>query len=143
MTQQNLSSSKVPDGCEKMLIFSEVNGSCGAHCNLGHKNRRSIKAPVRKGWTLYTSVDNPGGTGDHENYFPQSTDVYELDGSKYRKCGKKAVHIRSKNKHEPWYSLSGIYSDIIFLFSKNNRYTIEAQFSDDIKYTRALNPDYG
>ena len=140
---RNFSSDIVPAGCEKQLFFSEANSSCGSYCDFGHLQRRSAESFIRKGWTLYTSVDKPDGTGDHENYFQQSKDVYELNGSKYTKCKKKAVHIRSRSKHEPWYSLSGIYSDIIFLFSKNNVYRETIDSPDDISYTRVLSPDYG
>lgn len=145
MMYQNSSDGRIPVGCEKMLIFAENESSCGSYCDLNNKQRRSTADKIaRKGWTLYTSVDTPDGTGDHENYFQRSTDVFELNGSHFKKCKKKAVHIRSRSKHEPWYSLSGIYSDIVFLFSKDGKYTRRVLDSpDDINYTRVLSPDYG
>ena len=145
MMYQNSSNGEIPVGCEKLLIFADNESSCGSYCDLNDKKRRSTADVIaRKGWTLYTSVDKPDGTGDHENYFRQSSDVFELNGSQYKDCKKKALHIRSISKHEPWYSLSGIYSDIVFLFSKNGKYTTRVLDSpDDIKYTRVMNPEYG
>ena len=145
MMYQNSSDGSSPVGCEKMLIFAANISSCGSYCEINNRRRRSIgDGLARKGWTLYSSVDEPDGTGDHENYFQQSTDVFDLNGAQYGNCVKKAVHIRSKNKHEPWFSLSGIYSDIVFLFSKDGKYTTRVSDSPhEIKYTRVLNPDYG
>ena len=145
MMYQSSSYGEVPAGCERMLIFANNESSCGSYCDLNEKKRRSTEDEiVRKGWTLYTSVDKPDGTGDHENYFQQSSDVFELNGSQFRDCKKKAIHIRSRIKHEPWYSLSGIYSDIVFLFSKDGKYTTRVLDSPDaIKYTRVVNPEYG
>ena len=90
-------------------------------------------------------MDNPQGTGDHENYL-KNTEAYDIDGSKYGKCRKKAVNIRSRNMHEPWYSLSGIYDDVTLLFSRNSRYysaSVLESSPDDISYTRTLSPKYG
>jgi len=92
-------------------------------------------------------LDNPQGTGDHENFF-KKTEAFSLGGQKYEKCQKKAVHIRTRYMHVPWYSLSGIYPDITLLFSKNSKYFTDP--SDpldsnpgDISYTRTLSSDYG
>ena len=90
-------------------------------------------------------MDNPQGTGDHENYL-KKTNAFSLDGEKYEKCQKKAVHIRTKYLHEPWYSLRGIYPDITLLFSKNSKYSTiprPGAPTGDISYTRTLSPDYG
>ena len=93
---------------------------------------------------ILLSLDNPGGTGDHENYL-KKTDAFLLSGEKFERCQKKAVNIRTKYAHEPWYSLSGIYPDITLLFSKDSKYTsnpLHAK-SEDIFYTRTLSSDYG
>ena len=47
------------------------------------------------------SIDDCDRSGDHENYFINVTEAYEIDGTKYTNCEKKAVTYRSKNEHKP------------------------------------------
>ena len=95
------------------------------------------------------SYDDPDGTGDHENYMSKSNEIFALDGTKYSQCEKKALHIRSRNSHEPWYGLTGKYSDLTFLFSNDTNFYRASEnlksFDGDIKrkYTRILSADYG
>ena len=92
------------------------------------------------------SVDNTDGTGDHENYLVKAEEVFELDGTEYRNCSKKAVHIRSRSRHEPWYGLSGIYSNIIFLFSKRSKFFLTSpikHWHTAVHYKRSLSAEYG
>ena len=57
---------------------------------------------LRLFWRLFNfSIDDCDGTGDHENYFKDITDAYEIDGTKYTNCRKKAVSYRSKDEHKP------------------------------------------
>ena len=49
----------------------------------------------------FFSIDDCDNTGDHENYFKDVTEAYEIDGTKYTDCKKKAVTYRSKNEHKP------------------------------------------
>ena len=70
-------------------------------------------------------MDTPDGTGDHENYFLNTKKAYELDGTLYENCIKKAMNIRSKEKHESWRAI-----DKTFLYSKDFKYVYENQ---DIK----------
>ena len=85
------------------------------------------------------SVDDTDGTGDHENYLVETKTVFALDGIEYGDCKKIAVHIRSRSRHEPWYGLSGKYSDIIFLFSERTK----NETSVHVGYTRSLHADFG
>ena len=62
-------------------------------------------------------MDTPDGTGDHENYFLDKTDAFELDGTHYQDCIKKAVNIRSKKYHESWTAI-----DKTFLYSNGFKY---------------------
>ena len=89
---------RVAFGCEDILIFSDINSTCGSMCG-SKRNKRS--ASLRTGWTLiYMSQDSPMGNGDHENYFDyvnrkrDRLTVYDLNGEAYTNCEKKAIHIR-------------------------------------------------
>ena len=50
-------------------------------------------------------MDTPDGTGDHENYHVKTTDAYELDGTYYKDCIKKAVNVRSKKDQISWIAI--------------------------------------
>ena len=65
------------------------------------------------------SIDNCDNTGDHENYFKESTDAYDIDGTKYTDCIKKAVRYRSTEEHKLLSSLT----EIVFLLSDGLEYT--------------------
>ena len=60
----------------------------------------------------FFSIDDCNGTGDHENYFKDKTDAYDVDGTRYTNCRKKAVSFRSKNEHKP---LSRLIENDFFL----------------------------
>ena len=68
---------------------------------------------------LIFSIDNCDNTGDHENFFDDSTDAYEIDGTKYTNCVKKAVRYRSKYEHK----LISDLSEIVFLLFDGLKYT--------------------
>ena len=68
---------------------------------------------------LIFSIDNCDNTGDHENFFDDSTDAYEIDGTKYTNCAKKAVRYRSREEHKLISSLTGI----VFLLFNGVKYT--------------------
>ena len=76
-----------------------------------------------------------------------------MDGVKvFNDCTKIAATVRTMNVHSPWHS-----SNFTFLFSKESKFysrgqevTIEEIKPNDvdnvasvIKYTRALDPEYG
>ena len=90
----------IPSGCEGKLIFSPIQSSCGSMCG-AHRKKRSEQA--RTGWTLYyTNRDSPNGSGDHENYFEylhgkkDRLTVYDLNGTAFTHCEKKAIHVRKR-----------------------------------------------
>ena len=87
------------------------------------------------------SIDTPQGTGDHENYLKDERKGYRLkaDGSiefQYNDCEKKAVMVRAKNGHKPWYALSEY--KLIFSNPATDRYVYMPK-----DYTRTLRPHYG
>ena len=95
------------------------------------------------------SLDTPSGTGDHENYFEfdQVEPVCEADGVCYKKCFRRAVHIREIETQVPWYG-SGentlIFSDstkMITKFYKSLENMKDALKSID--YKRVVNSTYG
>ena len=67
------------------------------------------------------SIDDCDGTGDHENYFNDTTDAYEFDGKKYTNCRKKAVSYRSKYEHLPLSRL--IENDFLLLNRATGHYS--------------------
>ena len=82
-------------------------------------------------------MDTPDGTGDHENYFVRTTHAYELDGTRYENCIKKAVNIRSKIEQKTWTAIDK-YN---FLYSNGFKYynMIKPIFQNQIP---VLRPDY-
>ena len=71
---------------------------------------------------LNFSIDNYDNTGDHENYFDDSTDAYEIDGTKYTNCIKKAVRYRSKYEHKLISSLTKV---LFLLFDGYNYFPVD------------------
>ena len=59
-------------------------------------------------WHPIFSIDNCDNTGDHENYFEDSTVAYDIYGTQFTNCTKKAVRYRSREGHEPLSSLTKI-----------------------------------
>ena len=51
------------------------------------------------------SLDTPSGTGDHENFFADTPNIYELNGAEYRECKKIAMKIRSTVEKKLWFAL--------------------------------------
>ena len=97
-------------GCDGVLIFSDINSTCGSMCESKRKKRSSFG---RTGWTLfYTNQDSPRGSGDHENYFDfinkkhDRLSVYDIDGNEYINCKKKAIHVRQRDKKNRYSNLS-------------------------------------
>ena len=41
-----------PTGCERMLIFTQSNRTCGINCDR-NRNQRSKKMAIKEGWTFY------------------------------------------------------------------------------------------
>lgn len=62
------------------------------------------------------SIDNCDNTGDHENYFLDITEAYDIDGTKYINCKKTAVTYRSKYEHKP---ISKLTKNSFLLFNGN------------------------
>ena len=88
---------------------------------------------------LNFSLDDCYGTGDHENYF-NINDAYEIDGTKYTNCRKKAVSYRSKEEHKPLSQLiendflllnheTGGYSHLFQQELLDNKQILDAKFS--------------
>ena len=71
---------------------------------------------------LTFSIDNCDNTGDHENFFGDSTDAYEIDGTKYRNCIKKAVRYRSKYEQKLISSLTEV---VFLLFDGYNYFPVD------------------
>ena len=71
------------------------------------------------------SIDDCDGTGDHENYFKDTTDAYDVDGTKYSDCRKIAVSYRSKNEHKPLSKL--IQYDFLLLNKPTGYYSFLKQ----------------
>ena len=86
---------------------------------------------------IFFSMDLPTGTGDHENYLEDSKDAYQIGTDKLHcsSCEKKAVMVRSKRTHIPWYALTPYK----LVFSK----PIPNYYYMDINYTKVLLPKYG
>ena len=100
----------------------------------------------------FFSLDDPSGSGDHENIYGSAQDyfekIYDSNGKVFSGCVKKAVNIREIQSHIPWHSLSNnpiVFSD---LDAKNTKFS-EMTESDlvevrnSIRYTKAVNPSYG
>ena len=85
------------------------------------------------------SIDDCGGTGDHENYFKVFTDAYEIDGTKYTDCRKKAVSYRSKNTHEPLSKI--IENDFLLLNQETGHYSLLFQ-QELLKNKEIIDPKY-
>ena len=68
---------------------------------------------IRNFEKLFLSIDDCDHTGDHENYFKNINEAYEIDGTKYENCDKVAVRYRSKNEHKPLSKLTK-YSFLLF-----------------------------
>ena len=69
------------------------------------------------------SVDQPTGTGDHENYYDVNFNAYELNGRTYKNCRKKAVHVRSVEEQISWWNIR----DHLILFAWKSNYFLNAQ----------------
>ena len=53
------------------------------------------------------SLDTPiSGSGDHENFFTDTQNIFELNGAEYRQCEKIAMKIRSKEEGKLWFALN-------------------------------------
>ena len=87
----------------------------------------------------FFSIDDCGGTGDHENYFKVFTDAYEIDGTKYTDCRKKAVSYRSKNTHEPLSKI--IENDFLLLNQETGHYSLLFQ-QELLKNKEIIDPKY-
>ena len=145
----------VPDDCRGVfsLIFSDVQTTCGSYCTSSkNRNRRDQYNIVKSGWTLAINMDQNHGSdssGDHENYlnfFEFEKNIHtiakDLSGDEYTECKKKAVYVRSREEHKPWFAYSAEYT---FLFSKNKKYhhANKIQFKHFPSYSKTFRPDYG
>ena len=74
---------------------------------------------------FYFSIDDCDGTGDHENYFKNTIDAYDFDGTRYTNCRTIAVSYRSKNEHKPISRL--IDSDFLLLNQETGYYSFLRQ----------------
>ena len=64
-------------------------------------------------------MDRCNGAGDHENYFKDIIDAYDLDGTKYTNCRKKFVSYRSRNEHKP---VSELFENDLFFVDPETGY---------------------
>ena len=88
-------------------------------------------------------------SGDHENYFNflkfeknKGTIARDLTGDEFTECEKKAVYVRSREEHKPWFAYAVDYT---FLFSKQSKYyhADKVQFTHFPSYTKTFRPEYG
>lgn len=136
-------------GCGSVLFFSDKRSSCGSLCKSERKKRSDFG---REGWTrFFTNNDTPKGTGDHEHYFdyiggtkPDLLKVYDSSGTAYTGCVKKAIHIREKDTHSPWWSLRNSYT-LLFSDHGTNYGLIEdiSTTCDNCLYDYRLKPNSG
>ena len=86
---------------------------------------------------LIFSIDDCDNTGDHENFFGESIVAYEIDGTQYTNCKKKAVRYRSKEEHKFLSSLTKI---VFLLYDGSNYISVDHdQFS---KQKNIIDPKY-
>ena len=85
------------------------------------------------------SIDDCDGTGDHENYFKDITDAYEIDGTRYTDCRKTAASYRSKYEHKPLSML--LENDFLLLNKKTGHYSylLRQELRDN---NEILNPEF-
>ena len=87
----------------------------------------------------FLSIDDCDGTGDHENYFRDTSSAYEIDGTFYTDCVKKGVTYRSKNEHQPLSTLTQ-YS---ILASDGNKYfDVNISKRPTMSNRNIFNPDF-
>ena len=149
-------------------MFSESNNQCGKLCE-SNRSKRSASPKsdaIKTGWTpFYMNADHPNGTGDHEHYFfyingdHNRLRVYDSDGQAYTNCKKKAIHVREKGSHVPWWTLATSYTLLFSKFKYNadtDYFGIQTNSEDELKsraiqknikndqtYSISLKPDYG
>ena len=153
-------------------MFSDSNNQCGKLCKSNRSKRSALppNATIKTGWTVfYMNTDHPNGTGDHEHYFyyvdgdHDRLTVYDSDGQAYSDCTKKAIHVREKDSHVPWWTLATSYTLLFSKFKYDDDTIIGSDFSgiqsnndDDLEshaiqentevnqmYSISLKPDYG
>ena len=134
----------VPIGCEGVLMFSDVNSSCGSLC--GSKRRSS---PSLEGWTkFFTSTDTPNGTGDHEHFFfyninnRDRLEVYDQNGAVNKNCIKTAIHVRERETGIPWWILRKSHTLLFSEFTEKN-HTKYGSLDGKSEYFFRLKPDSG
>ena len=142
-------------------MFSDSSSTCGSMCDSKKSKQRRVNkegSNVKKsGWTpFYMSADNPDNTGDHEHYSYYLTEqnkkliVYGSDGQAYENCIKKAIHVRERLTHIPWWTLAInytiLFSDVEKTFYNKGEHTaVETTKyqTDDVTYQTTLKPNYG
>ena len=108
----------------------------------------------------FLSLDDPTGSGDHENIYGRAQEniygekqdyfekIHDANGKIFSDCVKKAVNIRAIQSHTPWHSLRNnpiVFSD---LDAENRKFweMTEKDLEDarnSIRYTKAVNSSYG
>ena len=86
---------------------------------------------------LIFSIDDCDNTGDHESYFDESIVAYDIDGTQYTNCTKKAVRYRSSEEHEFLSSLT----NIVFLLYDGSNY-ISVNHEQLSKKKEMIDPKY-
>ena len=128
---RNLPDESLHKNCTGILMFAKTESTCG--CSINNPFGRRLAYPLKSGWSKFTrliyflysnltdlsSVDNCDGTGDHENYFKDVTEAWDIDGTKYTDCFKRAVSFRQKNEHLP---LSEITKSQFFLSADQKQF---------------------
>ena len=100
---------------------------------------------------IFSSLDTPNDSGDHENYFvmaDEETEIYGSEGRLYNNCTKKAVHIREIETQIPWHSLTEftlVFSNLStndFAVMDHSSLLLEFK-SEKVKFTKAVDPSFG
>ena len=97
---------------------------------------------------LQVIVGTETDDGDHENLHGKKfrySDVYDIDGTLYGDCHRKAVDIREIRTHLPWHSSK---NPMIFSYLPANFTSIVSEeemeeAKNSIEYTKFVNSSYG
>lgn len=92
--------------------------------------------------------DTYESSGDHENVYGtlfSYSEVHDMNGTVYGECERRAVHIRERNYHKPWYSSKNpmIFSNLKTKISSKISKEDLLKAKNSIEYTKAVNSEYG
>ena len=68
-----------------------------------------------------------------------------MNGTLYGDCERKAVHIRERNSHTPWYASENpmIFSNLTTNITISEEDLKDLKAKNSIRYTRLVNSQYG